>query len=692
MKNRLSSIFLFNIIYSVFIWLILLYFIPKVEKYKIELTDEYNISQKETHHYDDLYGDGTSEYIYFIRDFIGLSSVLMRDKGKVPFQWNLDEEFLTGQFFYIDDINRDNIKEIFAFTHKNDSLFLNLYDTKNESEIFNKLFITKFKRLNGRPDIYIRNQNLVDLDNDGNSELLFVVNCAFTRVSRKLCLVDLATRKVTLSPVAGTTISSNLTIFDIDDDGKKEIMGELFSPGNCKLDYPYSDRFSWLQVYNSDLQFKFEPKKVGNASSRMTILPLIKSNKKYLASYFNHTGNTDSSFIALYSTKGELIRKKKLFKEGSYLNAIISTGNKHNHWLIYYSNGKVFEIDTLLNQKPTYEITPFENISLQNYLDIDGDGKPETVYFNRKWDKLIVQKEDFSHSTEIKHNVGLNLNYLSVQKERGLAPKLVLSTKGKIYKYLYEKNAWYGWVWLIKALLLIAIFLIIWSLTLIQKRFIKKKIESEKRIAALQIKAISNNINPHFTLNILNSIGSLYASSDIYTAEMAMGKFAKMLRTALLSSDRIAIPLSDEVSFAQNYLELEKIRMNGNLNYEIVVDETVPSNISVPKMLIHTFVENAIKHGLKQLPQDEERMLDINISAEDKYLQIIIEDNGVGMRQPKQIETFSTGQGLKILDEIIKLYTQLEGNKINYKISDSILHKSGTRVLIKISLKRKTRL
>lgn len=100
MKNRFSSIFLFNIIFSVFIWLILLYFLPKVDKYKIELTDEYNISQKEIHHYEDLYGDGISEDVFFVRDFIGLSSVLIRDNEKVPFQWNLEEEFLKGQFLF----------------------------------------------------------------------------------------------------------------------------------------------------------------------------------------------------------------------------------------------------------------------------------------------------------------------------------------------------------------------------------------------------------------------------------------------------------------------------------------------------------------------------------------------------------------------------------------------------------------
>ena len=685
MKNRINSIFLFNIFLSVTLWGLVLFFSPKSEKYTIELIDEYNISQKETHYYEDLYSDGTSEDVYFVRDFIGLSSVLIRDNGKVPFQWNLDELFLDGTFFFIDDIDGDNIKEIFTYTHKNDSLFLNLYDTKNEKEIFSRLFITKFKQLNNRPDIGIAQQMLTDLDGDGNNELLFTLSCAFTHVTRKLCLVNIETKKVKLSPIAGTSIISSLTVFDIDDDGKKEIMGELFSPGNCKLDYPFSDRFSWLHIYDSDLQFKFKPQKIGNAPGRITVLPLVKNDEKYLATYFNHSGNSDSSFIALYSTKGELIRKRTLFKGDNYLNAVISTGDEHNHWLIYYSDGKVYEIDTLLNQKLVNKITPLTG-NYKSKIDIDNDDKFELIYFNNIRNKLIIIKDNFSNATEIKHNFTTSPYSLSVQKEKGLTSKLVVSTKGKIFKYLYEKNIWHSWIWPIRLLLLIVIFMIILVISLIQKRLIARKVKSEKRITSLQIKALRNNINTHFTLNILNSIGSLYASSDIDAAEMAMGKFARLLRNALLSANSISVPLKEEIDFERDYLELEKIRMNGNLNYKIKNTNSVDSNISIPKMLIHTFVENAIKHGLKQLPQEKEKRLDISFSKERKFLLINIEDNGIGREEAKKTKVYSTGQGLIILDEIIKLFKQLEGNKINYKISDSELHESGTRVSIKIPL------
>ena len=686
MKNRINSIFLFNIFLSIILWGIVLFFAPKSEKYKIELIDEYNISKNETHYFEDLYGDGTSVDVFFNRDFIGLSSVLIRDNGKVPFQWNLDDRFLDDKFFFIDDIDGDNIKEIFTYTHKNDSLFLNLYDTKNEKELFSKLFITKFKLLNNKPDIGIAQQMLTDMDGDGNKELLFTLSCAFTHVTRKICLVNIETKKVAMSPIAGTSIVSSLTVFDVDDDGKKEIMGELFSPGNCKLDYPFSDMFSWLYIYNSDLEFEFNPKKIGNAPGRMTILPLIKDNKKHLATYFNHSGNSDSSFIALYKTNGDLIRKKKLFIGNDYMNAFISTGrNKYNRWLIYYSNGEVYEIDTLLNQKFVNKIIPLSE-NHHSRLDIEGDGKQEIIYFNHTRNKLILVKEDFSNATEIKHDFIKSPYYLSVQKEKTLSPKLVISTKGKLFKYLYEKNVWHSWTWPIRLLLFIVIFIIIWSISLIQKGVIAKKVKSEKRIASLQIKALRNNINPHFTLNILNSIGSLYASSDIDTAEMAMGKFAKLLRNALLSANSISVPLKEEIDFEKAYLDLEKIRMNGNLKYVINNTDNFDSNISIPKMLIHTFVENAIKHGLKQLPHEKERKLDISISMEGKFLLIAVEDNGIGREEAKKTKVFSTGQGLKILDEIIKLYKQLEGNKISYKISDSELHESGTHVSIKIPL------
>ena len=253
--------------------------------------------------------------------------------------------------------------------------------------------------------------------------------------------------------------------------------------------------------------------------------------------------------------------------------------------------------------------------------------------------------------------------------------------------FLYSKNYLFFLKYPFYAGIYVAIFLMIWFVEKIIKRRTELKFETEKRIAELQLKSIKNQLDPHFTLNIINSIGSLFYKKDNEKADYVFSKYSKLLRSTILNSDKIVTTLADELEYVENYLELERFRSDGKFSWELKVDTNIDKQIKIPKMLIHTFVENSIKHGLRHL--EKAGKLSISISDNFDSSKIIIQDNGVGRRRANEIEFGNTERGLKILDQILDLYFNLMKVKITYNIEDLIDYDKnslGTEVNIEIPI------
>ncbi len=108
-----------------------------------------------------------------------------------------------------------------------------------------------------------------------------------------------------------------------------------------------------------------------------------------------------------------------------------------------------------------------------------------------------------------------------------------------------------------------------------------------------------------------------------------------MLRSTILSSDQILTTLDDEIEYVENYLSLEQFRIKDGFDYKIKKEEKIKGETKIPKMLIHTFVENAIKHGIKHI--EERGKLLISISNGTDAYNIKIKDNGIGRTKAKEL-------------------------------------------------------
>ncbi len=167
--------------------------------------------------------------------------------------------------------------------------------------------------------------------------------------------------------------------------------------------------------------------------------------------------------------------------------------------------------------------------------------------------------------------------------------------------------------------------------------------EQERLLLHARMEALQNQINPHFLFNTLNSISSLVRLNPD-TAREVISKLATILRRLLNSTDSF-VPLSEEVDFIDNYLDIEVVRF-GNDKLR-VVKELAPDSLDVmvPSMLLQPLVENSIKHGLAS--KVEGGSIHIRSRLSNSGLVIEVEDDGVGMDATVPNETGSSrGSGI----------------------------------------------
>jgi sensor histidine kinase YesM len=163
-----------------------------------------------------------------------------------------------------------------------------------------------------------------------------------------------------------------------------------------------------------------------------------------------------------------------------------------------------------------------------------------------------------------------------------------------------------------------------------------------------------------------------------------------LIRGILDSADKTTRSLENEIEFVKNYLELQRFRYKNRFDYSIEIDEEIDTTMPVPKMIIQTYAENAVKHGL--FPLEKQGSLNIVITGTDDVLTINVEDNGIGRKRASENKTKLTGKGIKIMTQYIDVFNERNTEKITfdfYDLTDENQNPSGTRVSIKIPVRMK---
>lgn len=198
-----------------------------------------------------------------------------------------------------------------------------------------------------------------------------------------------------------------------------------------------------------------------------------------------------------------------------------------------------------------------------------------------------------------------------------------------------------------------------------------------------ELKALQAQINPHFLYNTLDSIRWKAEEIDAADISQMTQALATVFRIGL-SRGRELIPVRDEFSHVESYLEIQCLRYGERLSYSINLDTEI-SGYYVVKLILQPLVENSIYHGIKE--KDGASFVSITGKRQQDDLVFIVEDNGVGIL-PQQLASLNDGlkrnlsvsrdgYGIFNVNERLKLYF---GDRYGLVLEST--YQQGTKVML----------
>lgn len=128
-----------------------------------------------------------------------------------------------------------------------------------------------------------------------------------------------------------------------------------------------------------------------------------------------------------------------------------------------------------------------------------------------------------------------------------------------------------------------------------------ENVQLQMRSLEAQHEKLKNQLHPHFLFNSLSALKSLI-HRDPVLAEQYLVKLSGFLRFTISHNEQNIVSLQDELKFCVDYLEMQKIRFGGALQYAVGVPLELLPETFVPVFSLQLVLENAIKHNL--LTQD----------------------------------------------------------------------------------------
>lgn len=154
---------------------------------------------------------------------------------------------------------------------------------------------------------------------------------------------------------------------------------------------------------------------------------------------------------------------------------------------------------------------------------------------------------------------------------------------------------------------------------------------TRKLAAEARLHSLESWIHPHFLFNTLNTISALIAV-DPTRADQIVGRLAALLRASLDSGNHSLIPLREELSLVESYLDIERVRLGGKLRVMLEVPAEL-GETQVPPMALQSLVENAVKYGVTPQPMGGEIRIHAAMDAGDpgrKQVRVGVCDSGPG--------------------------------------------------------------
>lgn len=227
----------------------------------------------------------------------------------------------------------------------------------------------------------------------------------------------------------------------------------------------------------------------------------------------------------------------------------------------------------------------------------------------------------------------------------------------------------------------------------------KRRIQAELDQKRQKLQALESQINPHFLYNTLDTFRGLALEqgnrelSDMIEALSQMFKYSVKYEAEMVN-------INAELDYLKHYIQLQQMRFPGRFTYEEHL-ECDPANLLLepcPRFVLQPIVENAIRHGLRDIRKGGHIIVTMGIRRRDFF--ILVEDNGCGMdmtevsllnqrlSQPLSEENVTEGEekagiGIENVNRRIKMFC---GEEYGLRISSNL--GTGTQVEVSLPLYR----
>ena len=166
----------------------------------------------------------------------------------------------------------------------------------------------------------------------------------------------------------------------------------------------------------------------------------------------------------------------------------------------------------------------------------------------------------------------------------------------------------------------------------------ERALEAQVLARDAELKALRAQVNPHFLFNCLHSISALTSVDSTKAREMCI-LLADFLRTTLRLGRLESITLEEELALVRGYLAIEKVRFGTRVQLQERINKETLS-VQLPPLLLQPLVENAIRHGIANLP--EGGAIGLNVERDPDAVSITIENS----YDPDTPSSLKTGLGL----------------------------------------------
>ena len=670
MKEKIISILLNPFVISFLITIPIIILLPDYfPHFKIDIVKEGQLQEDvKLISYCDLNNDNKTEKISFKVNILGNSALtIYNDNDALLDQWNLHGKFpqLSFEPSYF-DFDKNGCKEIYIITQEEDSAFLNIIDPWEKENDLKKIFLCTIQKKNNHADFSPGYIHFSDLNNDGSDEIVFSINGGFSVSPRRIYAIDLKNYSVSCSKHIGNR--SNITrIVDINNDGNPEIILATYSSGNFSSPEisEFNDYSTWIVILNNKLEFYIDPIEIPVPFSAVQLLPIKTNMNRYnLIGVIDYRKNTPS-IDKLFQLKNGKIDLSIELVNGQY--QLYDNDSDEKEVLLFDRQSGILKyLDADFNIISSYDLISNSSLFIE---DLNNDGENEFILTSLVSSQISIYDSDLKHMTE----TGL---FPSVNEI--FHHSIVKTDNGKTSLFIQKGNRWFilnyiqNPIFWLKAPFYFGVYLMILLLEYLiikgHKIRTDKKRAIEIQISELQIKTIKNQVDPHFVFNAINTISEMVLTNDKEEADKFICHFSDLMRLTLNQSNKISHSLKNEIEYVEKYIKLQRVRFNDNFDYQIQIGENINQETLVPKHVLHTYIENAIKHGFSE--KTEPGQLKISIKKSNNNLILSVVDNGKGFNNHSKSKPASTGNGLQIMDQIFDLYSKIHKSEISHSLNE----------------------